>query len=75
MVTETDELTLVLDALEEQRPDVPRSELLRDLALEAAASREQTVAERRRRLAALAGGEEGMWDPALQRRLRHEWPA
>jgi hypothetical protein len=78
-VTETDDLAAALDAATMRWPDLSRSQLLVQLALEGHRSAQRAHEERhRRRLAALrkhSGALSGAYGPAYLQQMREEWPA
>jgi hypothetical protein len=78
-VTETDELSVALDAAANRWPGLSRSQLLVRLALEGHKAAQQANDERRRRrLAAVrqhSGMLSGAYGPDYLHELRKEWPA
>lgn len=78
-VTETDDLATALDAAARRWPDLSRSQLLVQLALEGHRSAQRAHDERhRRRLAALrehSGALSGAYGPDYLRQMRADWPA
>jgi hypothetical protein len=79
MVTETDELTAVLDAAAARYPGLSRAQLLTRLALEGHGGSERARDERRRHrldvLRARSGSLTGAYGPRYLKELRQEWPA
>ena len=78
-VTETDDLAAALDAAAKRWPDLRRSQLLVQLALEGHRSAQRAHDERhQRRLAALrrhSGAFSGAYGPHYLQQMREEWPA
>lgn len=78
-VTETDDLATALDAAAARWPELSRSQLLVQLALEGHRAAQHAHDERRsRRLAAVrehSGALTGAYGPEYLQRLRQEWPA
>jgi hypothetical protein len=78
-VTETDDLAAALDEAARRWPDLSRSQLLVQLALEGHRSAQRAREERhRRRLAALrkhSGALSGAYGPDYLQQMREEWPA
>lgn len=77
-VTETDELTAVLDAASARWPDLSRAQVLVRLALEGSRAAEHEHDERRRRRLAILRERSGMltgaYGPDYLYRLRQDWP-
>jgi hypothetical protein len=78
-VTETDELSVALDAAVHRWPGLSRSQLLVRLALEGHKAAQQAHEERRRRRLAAVRQHSGMltgaYGPDYLHELRKEWPA
>lgn len=75
MLTDTGELSELLDAAQRRWPEVTgRKELLLRLAAAGAESIEAGVAERRAALADTAGALSGVYEPGELDRLRQDWP-
>jgi hypothetical protein len=79
MVTETDELSVALDAASARYPGLSRAQLLARLALEGHEAAQQAHGERRRRrldvLRKHSGALTGAYGSGYLEHLREEWPA
>lgn len=75
-LTDTGELTELLDAAQLRWPEVTdRKTLLLRLATAGAESISGAAAERRAAIAATAGALSGAYEPGELERLREDWPA
>jgi hypothetical protein len=78
-VTETDDLTVALDAAARRWPGLSRPQLLVRLALEGDHAAQRAREQRRRRrldtLAQHSGMLTGAYGPDYLRKLREDWPA
>ena len=75
-VTDTGELSALLDAAQRRWPDVTdRKALLLRLAATGGEAISTLAAERRAAVAATAGALSGAYEPGELQRLREDWPA